>query len=99
QVYDRELKGVFAIQSDIAQRVTEALKVQLLTAEKQQIAKQGTENLDAYNLALKGRYYVNKLTKAGLQKATEYFEQAIEKDPSYAQAYAMLARTYALLGW
>jgi adenylate cyclase len=99
QDYDRKLTGVFAIQSDIAQRVTEALKVQLLTAEKQQITKQGTENLEAYTLALKGRYYFHKQTKAGLQKATEYFEQAIAKDPAYAQAYAELARTYASLGW
>jgi TolB-like protein/class 3 adenylate cyclase/Flp pilus assembly protein TadD len=99
QDYDRELKGVFAIQSDIAQRVTEALKGQLLSAEKQQIAKQGTENLEAYNLALKGRYYFKKLTKAGLQKATEYFEQAIAQDPGYAQAYADLAWTYAFFGW
>jgi adenylate cyclase len=99
QEYDRELQGVFAIQSDIAKRVTEALTVQLLTAEKQQITKQGTENLEAYTLALKGRYYANKLTKAGLQKATEYFEQAIAKDPAYAQAYAEFAQTYAFLGW
>jgi TolB-like protein/class 3 adenylate cyclase len=99
QDYDRELTGVFAIQSDIAQRVTAALQGQLLTAEQQQLAKQGTENLEAYNLDLKGHYYFNKQTKAGLQKATEYFEQAIAQDPAYAQAYAELARTYAFLGW
>jgi TolB-like protein/Tfp pilus assembly protein PilF len=98
QEYDRELQGVFAIQSDIAQRVTEALQGQLLTAETQQIAKQGTANLETYTLVLKGRYYFHKQTKAGLQKATEYFAQAIAKDPAYAQAYAELARTYAFLG-
>jgi TolB-like protein/lipoprotein NlpI len=94
QDYNRELKGVFAIQSDIAQRVAGALKVELLAGEKQRIEKKGTENLEAYNLYLKGIYYWNKHTKKDLQKSVEHFNQAIEKDPSYALAYAWLSEAY-----
>ncbi|MCI0528067.1 MAG: tetratricopeptide repeat protein [Nitrospira sp.] len=98
QDYDHELKDVFAIQSDVAQKVAEALKVQLLAGEKQQIEKQGTENLEAYNLYLKGRHFWNnKRTEEGLKKAIAYFEQAIEKDPNYALAYAGLADSYHIL--
>jgi TolB-like protein len=99
QHYDRELQGVFAIQSDIAHRVTEALKGQLLTAEKQQIEKKGTESLDAYNLYLKGRYFFNKHTKEGIEKSKAYFEQAIAKDPNYALAYVGLADFYNRIPW
>jgi TolB-like protein/class 3 adenylate cyclase len=99
QTYDRDLKDVFAIQSDVAQKVAEALKVRLMAGEKRQVEKKGTEDLEAYNLYLKGRYYWNKLTKEGFQKAIEYFEQAIEKDPTYAQAYTGLADSYTLLGF
>jgi TolB-like protein/class 3 adenylate cyclase/Tfp pilus assembly protein PilF len=99
QTYDRELKRVFAIQSDIAQKVAEALKVRLLAGEKQRIEKEGTENLEAHNLYLKGLYFVNRSPKEDLEKSKEYFEQAIEKDPTYAQAYARLAFSYAYLGF
>ncbi len=95
--YDREFKDVFAIQSDIAQRVGEALKVQLLSREKQQMQKKSTEDLEAYKLYLNGRYYWNKRTGEGLENGIEYFEQAIEKDPSFALAYAGLADSYILL--
>jgi adenylate cyclase len=99
QDYDRELKGIFTIQSNIAQKVAEALKVQLLAGEKQRIEKKETENLEAYNLYLKGRYYFSKRTGEGLKKSIEYFTQAIEKDPAYALAYAGVADSYTLLGW
>ncbi|MCI0528171.1 MAG: hypothetical protein L0Y56_12100, partial [Nitrospira sp.] len=98
QDYDRELKDVFFIQSDIAKNVAEALQVQLLASEKQRIEKKGAENVEVYNLYLKGIYYIQKQTKEGLEKGKEYFEHAIEKDPSYALAYAGLARYYNILG-
>jgi TolB-like protein/lipopolysaccharide biosynthesis regulator YciM len=98
QTYDRELKDVFAIQSDVAQKVAEALKVQLMAGEKQRIEKKGTENREAYNLYLKGLYYWNKATKEGLEKAIEYFQQAIDKDLNYVLAYAGLANSYTFLG-
>jgi adenylate cyclase len=96
--YERELKGIFAIQSDIAKNVAEALEVKLLAREKQRIDKKGTENLEAYDVYLKGLYHWHKQTKEGLEKGKEYFEQAIEKDPHYAPAYAWLAIAYDFLG-
>jgi TolB-like protein/DNA-binding winged helix-turn-helix (wHTH) protein/Flp pilus assembly protein TadD len=97
QEYDRELNGVFAIQSDIAIRVAQRLKVQLTAAEKQRIEEQGTANLEAYTLYLQGRYFRNKWTEEGLRKAIAHFEQAIAQDPNYALAYAGIADAYLLL--
>ncbi|MFQ5962458.1 MAG: tetratricopeptide repeat protein, partial [Candidatus Methylomirabilales bacterium] len=95
--YDREFKGIFAIQSDIGQRVAEALQVELLTGEKEQIEEQGTANLEAYTWYLKGRYFLNQRTKEALEKGKAYFEQALDKDPTYALAYAGLADFYNVI--
>jgi pentatricopeptide repeat protein len=95
--YDRELKGVFAIQHDIATRVVQRLKVQLTAGEKRRIEEQGTGNLEAYTLYLQGRYFRNQWTEEGLRKAIMYFEQAIGKDPTYALAYAGIADAHLLL--
>jgi len=97
EAYDRDLEDVFAIQSDIAEKVAQALQVKLLAGEKQEIEKEPTEKLEAYNLYLKGRYFSNKRTGSDLEKAIEYFKQAIEIDPDYALAYAGLADIYNLL--
>lgn len=97
QDYNRELKDVFAIQSDIAQKVAEELQMQLVTEEKLDIERKATENVEAYSLYLKGRYYLNKRTVEGLKKGIEHFKQAIERDPGYALAYAGLADAYNLL--
>ena len=97
QEYDRELTGVFGIQSDIATRVAQQLKVQLSAGEKRRIEEQGTGNLEAYTLYLRGRYFRNQWTEEGLRKAIAYFEQAIERDPHYALAYAGMADAYLLL--
>lgn len=96
--YDRKLDDIFAIQSDIAGKAAEALKVQLLASEERRIEKKATENLEAYQLYLQGRYFWNKRTKEGLMKGIGYFEQAIGKDPKYALAYAGLAECYSILG-
>ncbi len=98
QDYDRELKDIFAIQSEVAQRVAQAMKVQLLEGEKEQIEKKTTDNLDAFTLYLKGRYYWNKRTVEGMRKAIEHFQETIELDPTYALAYAGLSDSFALLG-
>ncbi len=97
--YDRELKDIFSTQSDIAERVAAALKVRLVAAEKQQIGKKGTENLEAYNLYLKGRYFRTRQSRETYQKSKAFFEQAIEKDPNYALAYAGLADVYLNMPW
>jgi TolB-like protein/Tfp pilus assembly protein PilF len=99
EVYDREWKDIFDVQSDIAQRIAEELKTVLTPKEKELVEKSQTENPEAYNLYLQGRFFWNKRTEAGLNKSVEYFEKAIEVDPNYALAYAGLADTYYILAW
>ena len=96
--YDRELQDVFVIQSSVAQQVALALKVELLTGEKQQMDKRPARNLEAYTLYLKGRYCWNKFSEEGLQTSIAYFRQAIDKDPTYALAYTGVAASYGVLG-
>jgi len=98
QNYDREFKDVFAIQSDIARHVAQALQTELLADEKSRIEKKATDNFDAYTAYLKGRFFWNKRTAEDLKKAMTYFEQAIVQDSTYALAYTGLADAYALLG-
>ncbi len=98
QTYDRELKDVFAIQSDIAHRAVEALEVHLLAREEQRIEKRPTENIEAYTLYLKGLHYRGESTQEGFEKAIRYFEEAIRKDQSFALAYAAMADCYDSLG-
>lgn len=97
QEYDRDLEDVFGIQSDIAQRIAKALKVQILKREKAGIEKRATGSTEAYALYLKGRYFLNKRTQEGSERAIQYFEQALKKDPEYALAYTGLADSYAIL--
>ncbi|MCI0695466.1 protein kinase [candidate division KSB1 bacterium] len=96
--YDREFKEVFAIQSDIAQRVAQALQTELLANEKRKIGKKATQNLEAYTSYLKGRFFWNKRTPENFAKGMAYFEQAIAQDSCYALAYAGLADSYTILG-
>jgi adenylate cyclase len=97
--FDRKLTDVFAIESEIARTIADTLQAKLTGAEQHAIVARPTENTEAYQLNLKGRYVRNKLTPEGLQKAIEYFQQAIEKDPAYALAYAGLADSYEMLGF
>jgi len=94
QDYDLPFGDVFGVQTDVAQRVAEALQVGVQSGEKRRLERKPTENLEAYKLCLKGRYYVEKLTKEGADKALEYFEGAIDLDPTYALAYAGLSDVY-----
>jgi len=96
--YDRTLQDVFAIQSEIAHRVAEGLKIKLLPGEKTQIDKHQTENIDSYTLYLKGRYHWGKFTYEDVLKSIEYFKKAIKIDPEYAPGYAGLANSYSVLG-
>ena len=82
QDYDRTLDDVFAIQSDVAQHVAQALQITLKPAETRQLAKAGTDDLEAYNAYLQGLYHYNTWSKEGLEKSIEYFEQAIARDPA-----------------
>lgn len=95
--YDRELDDIFAIQSDIANRVAEALKIKLLSNEKERLEKVPTRNTEAYILYLKGRNYVGERTLEGFRRALGCFEEAVKRDPNYALAYAGLSDCYHLL--
>ena len=95
--YDREMTDILAIRSDIAQQVVAALRVQLGVEETQRIVKKPTENLEAYNCYLQGRFWWNKRTLEGLKRAIRQFQEAIALDPTYALAYAGLADANALL--
>ena len=97
EVYDRNLEDIFAIQSDIAQRVAEALKVRILQEETLGIERRATNKLEGYALYLRGRHFLNSRTKDGLNAAVESFQQALDQDPSYALAYTGLADAYAVL--
>jgi TolB-like protein/DNA-binding winged helix-turn-helix (wHTH) protein/Tfp pilus assembly protein PilF len=97
--YNRKATDVFALQEDLSKEISEKLRLRLTGEEKQRLTKRYTENAEAYQLCLKGRYYFYKLTPAGLQKAIEYFQQAIDRDPGYALAYAGLADTYNSLAF
>jgi len=95
--YDREMKDVFAIQDEIAGAIVSTLKVPLTRLT--QAVRRSTENVEAYELYMKGRYVEKTRSKSGFARGIEYFEQAIEKDPGYALAYAGLADSYSLLAW
>jgi len=97
--YDRELESVFEIQDELALAIADNLKVSLLGENKTSIVNRYTENLEAYNLYLLGRYNFGLMTPEGLQNSLIYFEQAIEKDPDFAQAYADMALLYSALSY
>jgi TolB-like protein/Flp pilus assembly protein TadD len=88
--YDRDMKDVFAIQDEISLAVADNLKVKLLGEIKPMAAKCHSENLEAYNLYLRGTFCYQTLTVEGLIKASEYFEQALQKAPAFALAYVGL---------
>ena len=90
--YDRDMDDVFAVQDEIAHSVVEKLKVKLLGKADVPMVTRPTDNLEVYNLVLKGRYSHMKLTAAGIATAIEYFTQAIALEPTYAQAHAGLAQ-------
>jgi TolB-like protein/Tfp pilus assembly protein PilF len=94
--YLREMtiKQIFSLQSEIAQTVVNELKTKLSPEEIKKIESRPTENLDAYNLYLQGRYFWNKRTEDGFKKSIDYFEKSIAKDPNYALAYSGLADVY-----
>jgi TolB-like protein/Flp pilus assembly protein TadD len=97
ETYDRKLTDIFAVESDIAKTIADTLQAKLTGSEKIAIAKKPTENPEAHELYLKGRFFWNKRTAADLRKSIEYFNQAIAKDPGYAQAYAALGQSWKLL--
>ncbi|HEU4875587.1 MAG TPA: winged helix-turn-helix domain-containing protein, partial [Pyrinomonadaceae bacterium] len=96
--FDEKFTDIFALQDAISERVAAALALKLSSSEQDRIAKRYTENAEAYQLYLKGRYFWNRRTVESLQKGIEYFSQAVEKDSRYALAHAGLADSYIILG-
>jgi serine/threonine-protein kinase len=96
--YDREMTDVFAIQDEIARAVVEALKIKLAVRADAPLVKPHTDNLDAYTLYLKGRYFLGKRGES-LPRALDCFAKAVEQDASYALAHAGIADAYSLLAW
>jgi DNA-binding winged helix-turn-helix (wHTH) protein/TolB-like protein len=97
--FDDNLGNTFAIQDSISRQVAEALKLRLSGEEQQRLMNRYTNNIEAYQLYLQGRYFWNKRSKEGLERALGYFEQAISKDHNYALAYSGLADSYYILGF
>ncbi len=87
QSYDRELKNVFALQSEIAKNVADSLRVKILTPETEQIDRRLTENTTAYDLYLKGRSHWNKRGIEDVKKAMQYFELSVHEDPDFVLGY------------
>ena len=92
--YNRKLGDLAALQSELARDVSQKLRQRLTGAQEKSVTKNQTQNTEAYQLYLQGRYYWNKRTDEATNKAIGYFQQAIEKDPQYAMAYVGLAECY-----
>src|SRR6266852_3520547 len=97
--YNRKPGDIFVVQDEISTEISGKLRLHLTRVEKKQITKHHTEDAEAYRLYLKGRHHWNRWTEEGFNKAIEYFQQAVQKDPSYGLAYTGLADSYVLLGW
>ena len=98
-MFERKAEDVFAIQTEVAQRVQEELKVKLLAGGSPNATLAGTDNLEAYELYLRGRHFWNLRTEDDLHKARQFFEEAIGVDPRFALAYAGVADCYNLLAY
>ena len=98
QSYEGDVHQTLALQRQVGRAIAEEIHIELTSREREVLKSVKAVNPDAYEAYLKGRYFWNKRTGDGLKKAIDYFSQAIEKDPGYAQAYAGLADSYALMG-
>ncbi|HVH14333.1 MAG TPA: adenylate/guanylate cyclase domain-containing protein [Candidatus Angelobacter sp.] len=96
--YDRDLDDVFAIQTEISEKVTEQLRVHIVDSEKRLLEKIPTTSTEAYTLYLKGRYYWNQRNRVSVEKGIEYLKKSLQMDPNLALAYSDLADAYVVLG-
>src|SRR5438128_7370909 len=99
ETYDRDMTDILEIRSDISKKVADALKVQLGVKETQLLAKKPTENSEAYEIYLLGRFELNKFTEEGFTKSVQHFQQAIALDPKFTLAYSSLADAYNMIGY
>lgn len=96
--YTRNMTDIITVQEEIAKQISEKLRLRLTGEEQQRLTKRYTENVEAYQLYLKGRYYWAKRTAENLHRAVTYFNESIRADPGYALAYSGLADAYIILG-
>jgi tetratricopeptide (TPR) repeat protein len=96
--YSKKLADVFSLQQEIVGDISSKLRLRLSGEEKQRLARRPTENAEAYQFYVQGRHEMDKFSDASWKKGAEFFQRAIDKDPSYAAAYAGLAEAYATLG-
>jgi TolB-like protein/DNA-binding winged helix-turn-helix (wHTH) protein/Flp pilus assembly protein TadD len=97
--YERNLEDVLALQAEVAGNVVREIQIQVTPQEDAQLAAARPVNKEAYEEYLRGRFFWNKRTEAGIQKSIEYFENALKKDPNYAQALSGISDAYSLLGF
>jgi serine/threonine protein kinase/Tfp pilus assembly protein PilF len=95
--YTRGMSDIISLQEDISREISGKLRLRISGETKDRLTKRYTENTEAYELYLKGRYYWSRRTADGLKKAIDFFQKAIEKDPAYALAYTGIADCYNLL--
>src|SRR4029078_1417353 len=93
--YDREMKDVFEVQDEIARKIAEALRIKLSPREQEALAAKPTDNLQAYDLYLRGRRYARRLTRQALEFALQMYENAVPQDPTFALAYAAIGNVCA----
>lgn len=98
RTYERELRDVLALQAELAGAITQAVQVKVQPEEQRQLAARGTVDPEAYDAYLKGRFFWNKRSAQSIAKAIEYFQQAIDRDPTYAPAYSGLSDAYRWSG-
>ncbi|HXY02513.1 MAG TPA: hypothetical protein VEI49_02995, partial [Terriglobales bacterium] len=96
--YSRKTADIGSVQQEIATAISGNLRVRLTTEQRTRLTKASAGNPEAYQLYLKGRYFANQATAESFKKSFEYFQQAIERQPDYAEAYAALADSYASVG-
>jgi len=97
--YDRELKDVLAIQKDVAERIGRSLTFELVADQRTLVPRSISSDTEAYELYLRGRYYLNQRVEQSCEKAVDYFNEALQKYPAYAPAYAGLADAYTVIGF
>jgi TolB-like protein/Tfp pilus assembly protein PilF len=95
--YEGEVRDILTIQSEVARSIAKQIEIQLTPSQHSRLTSAPPINRDAYELYLKGRFFWNKRTEAGLRKGIEYFQKAIDQDPNYALAHAGLADSYIVL--